>query len=127
MPVTIDVPVDLSESIWTVSQLATEIGIDRSNCQRYITRLMDNGHQHFRRYRKGDPLTSLQRRVVFEFRRLSTEGGRRGDGLWREIASFPRPPSFQRIALAEVCDRYQVSADLIEQMVQEIIEVFNEA
>lgn len=126
MPATIDVPVNLLCQVRSVSQLAAELGINRSNCQRYITRLMDNGHKSFRDYTKGEPLTQVQTDVVKEFRRLSAEKGKRGDGLWLVIKDYPRPPSYRQIALEEICDRYEVSSDLIEQMVQEVMEIFEE-
>lgn len=125
MPMTIDVPVTLSEKTWTVAQIARDLGVrDRSNCQRYVTRLTDNGHKAFRDYAQGEPLTEEQRSVVIEYRRLSKEEGKKGDPLWRAIVDYPKPPSFRPIALAEVCDRYQVPSDLIDQMVQEITEIF---
>lgn len=125
MTMTIEVPVTLSEKVWTIAQVARELGMkSRSNCQRYVSRLADYGHSHFREYRQGEPLTEKQRAVVVEYRRLSTVEGKRGDALWRAISDYPRPPSFQKIAIAEVCDRYNVAPDLIDQMVQEIMEIF---
>lgn len=126
MPATIDVSVNHACKGCSVSQLAVELGINRSNCRRYINRLIDNGHKHFRDYAKGDPLTQVQKDVVTEFRRLSVEDGKRSDGLWRAIKDYPRPPSYRLIALAEICDRYGVSSDLIEQMVQEVTEIFEQ-
>ena len=126
MPLTIDAPVVMATKVWTVAQLAKEFRIDRSNAQRYVTRLADNGHVHFRGYNRGDALSEIQRSVVVEFRRLSKVEGKRGDGLWRAIKDFPRPPSYRQIALAEVCDRYGVSTDQVDRMVREIMEIFEQ-
>ena len=125
MPLTIDAPVNLSESLWSLDQVVELLGMNgRSNLQRTIRQLMNNAHPCFRKYEKYEPLTEKQKDVLVYFRYLTCQLGRRGDPLWAAVTAYPESAEETRKRLAAIARKYGVAETETDAFTNDVMEIF---
>lgn len=109
----------------SLSQLARDLNIDRSNLKRVKNWLIENRHPAFNGYIAGSSLNTDQAKAIISYRSYTVKEGLKGDALTEKMFPDTATAHAKKNALRDLFEQEQIPPEQAAQLTHSILRIFN--